>query len=329
MAQKSIAYAVARTRVNEGRLITEERILRLLEAEDPGAVRNALSETGYGSQDAESFEEMIQSELLRTSRYIQEVTPNQAATDAFLIKHDCHNAKVILKSMMLGRDPQASLVALGTLDPELLYKRMSEGDAGMLPNHMQRAARELLAAIETGNLAPSAVDFSMDRACFADMEALAKASGEPIVVEAVAAQADLYNLLMALRVRNNPDGAEILRRALLPGGNLDHDRLIGSLKEPDDGVGRYLWVSRFGALIQEGMEEYAKTGKLTLLEKRCDDYILELFRAHRGESFTLAPVIGYLFGKEREAQAVRLVMVAKANDMPEELIKERLRELYA
>ena len=63
MAQKSIAYAVARTRVNEGRLITEERILRLLEAEDPGAVRNALSETGYGSQDAESFEEMIQSEL--------------------------------------------------------------------------------------------------------------------------------------------------------------------------------------------------------------------------------------------------------------------------
>ena len=55
MAQKSIAYAVARTRVNEGRLITEERILRLLEAEDPGAVRNALSETGYGSQDAESF----------------------------------------------------------------------------------------------------------------------------------------------------------------------------------------------------------------------------------------------------------------------------------
>ena len=30
MAQKSIAYAVARTLVNVGRLITEDRILRLL-----------------------------------------------------------------------------------------------------------------------------------------------------------------------------------------------------------------------------------------------------------------------------------------------------------
>ncbi|MBE5781049.1 MAG: hypothetical protein E7328_04435 [Clostridiales bacterium] len=328
MAQKSIAFAVARTRVREGRLLTAERILRLFEAESAESAFQSLLEAGYGTQDARSFEDMIQSELQKTSEYIREVTPNEAATNAFLLKHDCHNVKVVLKSMMLSR-PSIGLTALGIVEPEVLEKRLKEGDTGALTPSMQKAAKELLGQIESGSATPSGVDFAMDKACFADMALLAKESGETVVVEAVSAQADLYNLLMALRMRKNPDGSDILKRALLPGGKMDHDRLVASLKETDDGVARFLWLSRFGAPILEGMEEYVKTGRLTLLEKRCDDYILEFFRSRRGESFTLAPVVGYLFGKEREAQAIRLVMVAKANGMSEELVKERLRELYA
>ena len=75
-------------------------------------------------------------------------------------------------------------------------------------------------------------------------------------------------------------------------------------------------------------QTYAQTGKMSLLEKEADDYVMELFRKHRYEIFTIAPMIGYLLAKEREAQAVRILMVAKENGLPIDMVKERLREQY-
>ena len=327
MAQQSYAYAAARTGVNETRLISQERLLRLLEAS--GGKEQAfagLLELGYGGTDAHDYEEMIAVELQNTAQYLREITPNKKATDAFLLKYDCNNLKAFLKSLLQGRSLQ-TISPLGTIEPERFMKTIKEGDFSPLPSHMKEAAKELQSRMESGQLSPNTIDFMMDIACFQDMQSLAEQSGDALIQEAVQVQIDLTNVLMAVRVRKSAAAAEHLQRVIIPGGSISRQRLMESLKEPAENLTRSLLPSAYSAL-DNGMQTYAQTGKMSLLEKEADDYVMELFRKHRYEIFTIAPMIGYLLAKEREAQAVRILMVAKENGLPIDMVKERLREQY-
>ncbi|MDL2225667.1 V-type ATPase subunit [Eubacteriales bacterium OttesenSCG-928-M02] len=327
MPQQSVIYAVTRTKVQETRLLSQDRLLRLLESADTNAALYALSEMGYGGQDNSDFEVMINEELIKTARYMDEVTPNKLATDVLRLKYDCQNVKAVLKCHMLQKTPE-NLIPLGTVEIEELLKAGENGNFFCLPGHMQKAAEEIYQNLELGNVTPSAVDCALDIACYEDMAAYAAEAKVPVVQEMVTAQADFANLLMSLRVRDSEEGEALLSRALVPGGRIERRYFIQSLSQPADALYSFLGLSMYEKATAPGMQEYVNTGKLTHLERLLDDYILEFFKEKRNDSFSIVPVIGFQLAKEREAQAVRLLMVAKANNMPTEMVRERLRELY-
>ena len=95
MPQQSIAYAIARTRAMEAKLLTTEKLRRMLDMTSAEQELRVLSESGYGHGEQEDYEAMIRSELAGAVAYVRDVTPNEAATDAFLYKNDCHNLKVL------------------------------------------------------------------------------------------------------------------------------------------------------------------------------------------------------------------------------------------
>mgnify|MGYP000845338050 FL=1 len=65
-----------------------------------------------------------------------------------------------------------------------------------------------------------------------------------------------------------------------------------------------------------------------MLEKARDDYLLSLVNGHRHDVMTIFPVVGYYLARDREAKAVRLIITVKRNGLDDNLISERLRELY-
>ena len=76
MPQSSLVYAVARTRVLEGKLLTQDRLRRMLDAQSAQDALRALQEMGYGGAQEGDIKQMIDQELSQAYRYVREVTPN-------------------------------------------------------------------------------------------------------------------------------------------------------------------------------------------------------------------------------------------------------------
>ena len=141
-------------------------------------------------------------------------------------------------------------------------------------------------------------------------------------------QADLTNLKTFLRAKNTQHPQDILQNALVPGGSVKREAFYNAIGVMDDGLIKYLGLSKYDDVIAEGWIHYLKTGSASMLERDCDNYATKVLLEHKYEALTIVPLLGYLVAKEREAQAVRLVMVAKTNDVPIEMAQERLRGLY-
>ncbi len=330
MPQKSVPYAIARTRVLEGRLITKERLTRLVESASVQDVMRILHEYGYGNnmQDMDA-QVLVDRELLQAYDYIRSVTPNEYATGVLLLKGDCHNIKSILKAKFLERKAQPYLRDYGTINPEKLCECMQDNDLSLLPQNMREAAEANLLDIEVGHAQVQKIECTLDAACFADMHAYAKKSGEPVVVTFVNMYADLQNLLMLLRVRRAQSDESALQRALLPGGTVELDKFIDALESGESELLNFLGMTRYQRLLGAALESVLQGDSFGLIERLCDDALLFLLRDLRYSRDGLAPLLGYLLAKEREAQAVRLIVAAKMNNVPVALTQERLRELYA
>ena len=65
------------------------------------------------------------------------------------------------------------------------------------------------------------------------------------------------------------------------------------------------------------------------LEKISDNYLMELNKESKYVVFGPEPLFTYLVAKEREINAVRMIMVSKINNISSDKIRERLRETYA
>ena len=79
--------------------------------------------------------------------------------------------------------------------------------------------------------------------------------------------------------------------------------------------------------LQKALEKSSE-----LREKIAEDpaaaRLMELARRGKADIFTIGPILGFLLAREAEAKAIRLIMVGKLNRLPQEKIRERLREMY-
>lgn len=329
MPQSSLVYAVARTRVLEGRLLTQDRLRRMLDAPSAQEAMRSLSEMGYGGAQEGDIKLMIDQELSQAYRYVREVTPNVYATGAFLLKGDCYNLKTLFKGKVLGADAQHMLSDRGTIPVEALAAAAQNQDYAVLPAHLREVAKRLDARIEGGFANVQEIECALDAACFADMADYAQKSGEQVAMQCVRVQADLLNLTTLLRLKKTQEGPEVLARALLPGGSVPHALYLSAMGVSEDALLHHLGLTQYQNELKAGLELYAQNGSLGLLERKSDDVVTHLLKQKRYERESIAPLIGYLIAKEREAQAVRLVIVAKMNDVPVHMAQERLRDLYA
>ncbi len=131
-----------------------------------------------------------------------------------------------------------------------------------------------------------------------------------------------------LRAKTRNSSKEELAEALLPQGGVPHSRLIAALEMAPEALIKAVSTGPVMRGIQAGLEDYFRTESMAALERRADDYLLDLAKGGKRETLGIGPLIGYLLAREQEAKAVRLVMVAKLNGLDEHVVKERMRELY-
>lgn len=323
--RKDTDYLVisARIRAMENKLLTRERMDRMIEARDDGEAMKLLAECGYN--DAAGLDMALAQARAEVFKDMQQGTPDPRLAEVFQIKYDYHNAKTILKAQAMGTDPERLLLAGGRYDPAQLWDGWKREALSGTSEVFKRAMEQAKAALAEGG-DPQRADLILDKACYGEMAQLAKELKSAYLQGYVRLSVDVANLRAAVRVARMGREGEFLRQVLLPGGNVDPQTIAAARGEA---LGE---VFRSGPLAQAADlgEKLAQPGggSLTAFERECDNALTAYLAAARRIPFGEETVIGYLYAKELEFTAIRAIFAGRAAGLDGDTIRARLRETY-
>lgn len=307
----------ARVRAMETRLLTRERLERMLDARDDGEALKVLAECGYGelnAADSAGLERSLRAARESLFAELEAAVPDGRMLDIFRVKYDYHNAKVLLKAGFTGQEPERLLLHGGRYDPN-----QPEQWGGFFHRAVEDARTRLE---ETKD--PQQADLLLDKACFAEMGLLAKECGSDFLQGYVRLAVDAANLRSRVRCARLEKDGDFLKQVLMEGGSVSVDAL---LRERE--VGEHFRVGPLSGAARLA-EELAKPGAaaLTAFERECDDALMAYLDRARRIPFGEEVVAAYLFAREAELTAIRTVMAGRMAGLSGDVIRRRLRKSY-
>jgi V/A-type H+-transporting ATPase subunit C len=325
------AYAVARIQVIENKLLNKDSLYRMVDARTIDEAVKMLQESGYSfksssNNDPYEIEESLKLEYKRLYDLMAEIAPEPEVFKIFRLKNDYHNLKVIIKSEYKGYAQDELLLDTSTIPYSELKLMVRDRKLDDMSEEMRNA---VLDCVETFNKTsdPQVIDLILDRAAAIEAINIARASKKRFIIELNKIIIDLTNISSFLRVRLMGKTGDFLGNVLLPGGKVNQDLLLENLEKGINGLMEVLASTEYEKLLISSAESYEK-GIMSTYEKLSDNYILDFVKKHKYSVFDVEPLVGYLFAKENEIRNVRIIMTGKINNIPGEIIKERLRETY-
>ena len=318
----------ARVRAMETRLVTRERMERMLDARTDEEAVKILTECGYEELPAltnAGLDDLLSKARAALYRELSTAAPDRRVVELFQMKYDYHNAKVLVKAAAIGAGRERMRVGGGRGRPARLRDAFQRDSLGDFSEPFRQAVLRARETLNAGN-DPQRADFVLDRAYFQEMADTAKAVGSPFLQGYVRLLIDAANLRSAVRAARIGKGPDFLRQVLLPGGNVDVS-VLSSGRGADLAA-----VFRAGPLGEAAAAGAALTspgsGELTAFERMCDDAVMHYLEGARLIPFGEQSVIGYLYARESEFTAIRTILSGRMAGLDSDTIRERLREAY-
>ena len=318
----------ARVRVLETRLLTAERMERMIDAKDVNDAAKVLGECGYPDLPEvtnSALDAMLADAQAALFADMGKAVGNEALMDVFRCKYDYHNAKTLVKAEALKLNQDRLLLGGGRYAPAELAEDYRREDLRACSEIFQKAvshAREVLGS--SGD--PQQADFILDRAYFEELSALAKQSGSKFLEGYVSTLIDGTNLRAAVRAARLDKAGEFLRAVLVPGGTVATGA-IASVKGSE--LGKVFKNTGFKDAAEAGAALAAPGGgPLTDFERMCDDAVMAYLAKARMIPFGEQPVVAYLYAREAEATAIRIILTGRMAGIDGATIRQRLRRAY-
>lgn len=328
---KDVDYLALSMRIHsmEKRLLTRDRMDRMIDAKDLTEAAKVLTECGYGELrevTASGLEEILARAQADLFQDLGGSVNNPAMLDVFRCKYDYHNAKVLVKAEALGQDHDRLLVRGGRYAPGQMAEDYRSDGLEKYPEAFRQSvarAREVLGS--TGD--PQQADFVLDRAYFRELTGLAESTGSAFLRGYVALLIDATNLRSAVRASRLNKGSQFLSQVLLEGGGVSVSALTDARGENLGGLfqsGPLAEAAALGASLAA-----PGSGALTEFEQLCDNALMDYLANGRRIAFGEQPIIGYLYAREAEITAIRTIMAGRMAGLDGETIRRRLRRTYA
>lgn len=333
MDKMNFTQAVARLRVLEKRLLNKLKIERMIDSTSPEDVLKILQETEYANlmvnvKRPEDYNILLKEELNRVYSLMYKVSPDPVIVDIMSLKYDYHNIKVLLKARALDKDFSSMLIPVGTVDIEKLKSYITNLEYKELKPVMMEAILEAEKAYHELK-DPQKIDIILDKYLYIDMLARAKETEVDFMIDNIKMNIDFSNIKSIIRLKKQEKDVKFLKEVILDGGDISKNILVRSFEEPIENLATKFSTLKFGEVIKLGLEEYLKTGKLSVLEKFSEDYIMKNLKVAKYITFGPEPVFAYIIAKETEIKVIRIIMVGKLNNVDTAVIRERVREVYA
>lgn len=316
----------ARLHVLENRLLTRERMEQLIEAREDGECLKIMADCGYPEPaaltlaDLETSLAQAQAELFAD---LGKALDDPDVLAVFQVKYDYHNAKALIKSQARDVEAERLLVSGGRYDPAALAEGFRTGELEEVSDTFQNAlwaAKDLLAT----STDPQQADFLLDKACYEEMLAHAKATKAGFLIGYVQRAIDSLNLRTVVRALRAQRGKELLKAALIPGGTVAVDVLV----EAKGAELPALFPKELQDAANEGVALLEGQGSMTVFERLCDNAVARYIQTARRVPFGVETAVGYLFARQSELTALRIILSGRLAGLEKDTIRERLREAY-
>ena len=332
MDRMDYGQSVVTIRVLEKRLLTRNRLERMIEAETPEEVLKLLGETEYSQdmadiQGSQDYETILKRETERVFSIVRSMVKNTVIVDILSLKYDYHNLKVLLKSKITGKDFSSLLMQAGTIDAGK-FKTKFELQSNDLPQEILDAINEVQKDFEE-NHDPQRIDILVDKHYFKNLSRLAKEIDVKVITDYVEGLIDFQNMITLFRVKKQNRDVRFLETVIFEGGTISKNKIVESINDNTDTILNKFKKEKLGIYLTKGLEVFSETKRLSELEKISDNYLMELNKESKYVVFGPEPLFTYLVAKEREINAIRMIMVSKINNISSDKIRERLRETYA
>lgn len=321
------AQSIARIRYMELSLLDRTKIENLIEAKDFNEALKLLQDTKYGDYVSDSYEEGLKHALEDLYKEMHEMIPVKEVVDFLCIRYDGHNMKSLSKGKLGGFDTDSMLIDAGTIPLDNLKLMFKEQNFEELPEVLRPYIEK---AFEDFKKSPNPqdIDLTIDKGTYKYMLEMAKNSDMEYLVKIVKAMIDVINIKAFLRIKRQDRGIDLMEKVYIEGGNINRDMFINSINEPIEGFANKLLLTDHFKWVKGGIDEYVKNDDIGYVEKFGDNYIIDYIKSAKYISFGPDPIVAFILAKENEIKILRIVLAGKKNKVDNNLIRERLRDVY-
>jgi len=324
-------YGVGRVKVLETRLLNVQRLERLVEAADFSQAVHILGETEYGhvlegAETSDEVEKALDDYSVQVYKFLREANLGENWLSFFLLRHDMHNLRVILKSHFLGEEVDVFFPP-GRLDITSAREAVSLDRFERLPSPFARAARRAKEKYEATKLGQM-IDIVIDQEMFEELYRLALAEKRRFLKEFVMISIDIANLKIFLRSKILGKGLDFVAESLIEHGTLPKQLFLALFPDSWEGIIGRFRATRYANLFVEGWREAMERGSLNHFDAVADNFLLNLAKHGKRVSLGPEPVFGYTLAKENEIKIIRIILIGKLAGLSKKVLKERMRSLY-
>lgn len=324
-------FATAFIRSEEKHLLTNEDFKLMLEAASIEDVCKVLQDAGYGSDkemiSSSNYERLLKKKEDEIFSMIRTLAGSNEVFDVFSLTSDYHNIKTLLKAESLGTERNDIMLQTGSIPAEKMTELVRERDRAGLTENMYNAIFESLDALARTK-DPQKIDFICDKYCFKDILCTADNSENEFIKGLVGLKIDIINIKTLARLKMMGKPVEYYRDIFIEGGNIEKPIYIDAYEEDFEQLAQRFAEYDIYNAVSRGFEELAEKGTFTMLEKLCDDAVMDYALKAKNITFGIEAPAAYIVYKQTEIQCVRILMSGRLAGMEPEAVRERLRETY-
>lgn len=315
-------YAVSRIHARESDLLSKNDIEQLITCPDFDAAIKYLTERGYGNDRIYSdFDELREDETEKMWNLIHELVPDTKPFETIFRPIDYHNLKAAVKMVFTSETKTDYFRIGGTVEPEVILEAVKHKSFSELPEFLREPA-EIAVNKFAKTTDGQESDIYIDKACLERMIRDGTDSKVDIIRDYTELYVALCNIKIAVRGAKMMKHKQFFNNALVKCRSIDIDSLGSAAAKGLDEIYKYLEHSDYHEAVDKlkiSMSEF---------EKWSDNLIMNLIKNQKSNPFTIQPLFAYILAKQNELKAVQIVLAGKKNELDNEFIRERIRDLY-
>ena len=321
MADNQYLYAVARIRAKELALLGKPDLEQLMNCKTEAECLRFLVDKGWGRTGEENAVQILTAEREKIWELISELVEDLSVFNTFLYGNDFHNLKAAIKQVYTDTDNQNIYIGQGTISKELIYQAVKEHNFSLLPEHMRDCAEEAYQIqLHTGD--SGLCDVIIDKAALETTLRKSKETGNELFMKYAELKVAVADINIVIRSWKTGKDKMFLERAVAECKSLDKQNLITAALQGLDEIYEYLANTDYEDAVTAIKESSSA------FECWSDNIIINQIRPQKYNPFTISPIAAYIIARENEIKTVRIILSGKRNDIAEDVIRERLREMY-